>query len=128
MSTNGYKCVYQTKGRGNLKRHKLSRHEGFKYECNQCDFQTKHKTSLKIHQLSAHEGIKFACGQCNYQSTYKINLKTHKQSSTKGAVHEIGKLGSNGPFSYADHNDMVHFGLSGFFSGVLVHQSIAPQT
>ena len=28
---------------------------------------------------------------------------------------------------YADHTDMVHFGLSGFISGVLVHQSIAPQ-
>ena len=45
----------------------------------------------------------------------------------KGAVHEIGKLGSNGPFWDADHSDMVHFGLSGFYSGVLVNQSIAPQ-
>ena len=43
------------------------------------------------------------------------------------AVHEIGELGSNGPFLDADHSDMVHFGLSGFYSGVLVHQSIAPQ-
>ena len=45
----------------------------------------------------------------------------------KGAVREIGKLGSNGPFFDADHTDMVHFGLSGFYSGVLVHKSIAPQ-
>ena len=45
----------------------------------------------------------------------------------KGAVREIGKLGSNGPFFDADHTDIVHFGLSGFFSGVLVHQSIAPR-
>ena len=45
----------------------------------------------------------------------------------KGAVREIGKLGSNGPFFDADHYGMVHFGLSGFFSGVLVHQSIAPR-
>ena len=44
----------------------------------------------------------------------------------KGAVREIGKLGSNGPFFDADHSDMIHFGLSGFYSGVLVHQSIAP--
>ena len=46
----------------------------------------------------------------------------------KGAVREIGKLGSNGPFFDADYRDMIHFGLSGFYSGVLVHQSIAPQT
>ena len=39
----------------------------------------------------------------------------------KGAVREIGKLGSNGPFFDADHIDLVHFGLSGFFNGVLVH-------
>ena len=45
----------------------------------------------------------------------------------KGAVREIGKLGSNRPFSDADHTDMFHFGLSGFYIGVLVHQSIPPQ-
>jgi hypothetical protein len=39
----------------------------------------------------------------------------------KGAVREIGKLGSNAPFFDANHTDMVHFGLSGFYSGVLVH-------
>ena len=46
----------------------------------------------------------------------------------KGAVREIGKLGSNGTFFDADPTDMDHFGLSGFYSGVLVHQSIAPQS
>ena len=51
-----------------------------------------------------------------------------KKMFLKWAVRKIGKLGSNGPFFDADHTDMVHFGLSGFYSGVLVHQSIAPQT
>jgi hypothetical protein len=52
---------------------------------------------------------------------YSIKLE---RCLLKVAVCKIGKLGSNGPFFYADHTDMVHFGLSGFNSGVLVHQSI----
>ena len=46
----------------------------------------------------------------------------------KGAVRKIVKLGSNGPFFDTNLTYLVHFGLSGFFSGVLVNQSIAPQT
>ena len=61
--------------------------------------------------------------------TDQDTAKDIRWSDLKGAVHEIGKLGLNGPIFYTDNNGMVIFGISRFFGGVLVHQSykgIAP--
>ena len=38
--------------------HKMSVHEGIKYQCSQCENKFTQKGDLKRHKMSVHEGIK----------------------------------------------------------------------
>ena len=44
--------------KGHLNAHKMSVHEGIKYECDQCGHKFTQKGDLKRHKMSVHEGIK----------------------------------------------------------------------
>ena len=39
--------------------HKMSIHEGIRYQCDQCDYKATQKRDLKTHRMSVHEGIKY---------------------------------------------------------------------
>ena len=62
--------------------HIESKHEGFKYACNQCNKQFKQHGYLKRHIESQHEGVKYAWDQSDYQAIIRqefskrmINIK-----------------------------------------------------
>ena len=63
--------------KGNLSKHKKSKHEGVRYECRyeckQCEW--------KIHltdQKSKHEWVRYECDQCEYKATLQSYLTDHK--------------------------------------------------
>ena len=36
----------------------MSKHEGFKYPCDQCEYEASKKSNLKTHKMAKHEGVK----------------------------------------------------------------------
>ena len=68
-------CGKQYTEEGGLKKHIKSKHEGFKYTCNQCG-------NLTTHIQSQHEGVKYACDQCGKQFTEDDSLKRQYSIST----------------------------------------------
>ena len=58
--------------------HIKSKHEGFRYDCEQCDYQSIYKKNLKEHIETKHDGInRYACKECDYQSSRQDSLKKH---------------------------------------------------
>ena len=61
-----------------LKRHKLSLHEGFMFDCNLCDRQFTRRDDLTKHQQFIHKGISFDCEICGHSFQDKTHLLIHK--------------------------------------------------
>jgi predicted SprT family Zn-dependent metalloprotease len=40
--------------------------EGETFYYDQCDYQTGRKGDLRKHRQSKHEGVRYACGKCEY--------------------------------------------------------------
>ena len=72
-------CDYKTKGRADLKKHKLSSHESLRYSCDQCEHQTTSQTNLRTHKKTNHMGIIYCCKHCDYQTKWQARLKIHEQ-------------------------------------------------
>lgn len=51
-----------------------------KYPCDQCDYKATRQWNLKKHKLSVHEGVKYSCDECDYKATDQSQVKKHKRS------------------------------------------------
>ena len=75
-------CEYHGTHRDNVKRLKLTVHEGVKYSCDQCEFQGTHQRSVKAHKLAVHKGAKYNFDQYMWvpQISYILqeSVKTQK--------------------------------------------------
>ena len=48
---------------GHVNNHKLSVHEGVKYNCDLCDYKETEQETVRIHKLAVHETVKINCDQ-----------------------------------------------------------------
>ena len=48
------------------------------YSCGKCKYQTRYKGDLKRHIHSKHEGKKYPCGECDIEYSYRHNLSKHR--------------------------------------------------
>ena len=71
------KCEYSSNHSGDLKKHKLNKHEGVSYPCSECDMKYADKTGLRRHLIQKHEGVKYGCDHCDYSATRVETLKNH---------------------------------------------------
>jgi hypothetical protein len=72
-------CNYQTGRKGDLRKHRQSKHEGVAYACGKCEYQPKDRSSLRKHQKAVHEGGIYPCDQCDYKTGSPQSLQNHKQ-------------------------------------------------
>ena len=66
-----------------LKRHKLSKHEGFTYNCDMCEEKFKYHDKLKEHENFVHNGIGYQCNLCSKIFTNAKNLRFHDSRKLK---------------------------------------------
>ena len=68
--------------RDNLSRHIKSVHKAVKYFCKVCDYQTGDQSNLRKHRMSKHEGVKskYNCDQCEYWTGWKKHVIRHKKA------------------------------------------------
>ena len=71
-------CEYKTTSIGNLKAHRLGKHEGIKFKCAQCPREFSAKSNLQAHIHSIHEGKIYTCEQCPMEFTRTTKLSEHK--------------------------------------------------
>ena len=106
------KCDVEFTGKANLKRHKLGRHEGVEYNCQVCSYSTIINTSLKAHIKSKHDGIRFECKVCPDKFLYKTSLKKHIQAKHIGIRYNCQYCPKI--FERLDnlknHTNVVHYG------------------
>ena len=77
-------CDYRTKWNGDLKKHRLAKHEGLRHTCDKCDAKFTANKNLQNHKLTKHEGLSFPCKKCNYTALKIHQLKHHDQSKHEG--------------------------------------------
>ena len=87
-----------------LLRHIRSKHEGFKYSCNQCEYQATEQGKLKNLKQAIHEGVEYSCDQCEYHATGQGNLKKHRQSIHEGFRYPCNQCEYNSFLSLSLHN------------------------
>jgi len=51
-----------------------------KYPCDKCEYKASRQWNLKKHKLSVHEGVKYSCDECDYKATDQSQVKKHKKS------------------------------------------------
>eukprot|EP00091_Calanus_sinicus_P018887 TRINITY_DN4471_c1_g1_i1.p1 TRINITY_DN4471_c1_g1~~TRINITY_DN4471_c1_g1_i1.p1 ORF type:complete len:165 (+),score=17.26 TRINITY_DN4471_c1_g1_i1:94-588(+) len=61
-----------------------------RYSCPQpqCDFASEHHVSLKKHRLSKHEAVRFQCERCEKSYSDSSALLRHKKSVHDGVVYK----------------------------------------
>ena len=96
-------CEAKFVGKHNLRNHKLAKHDGVSFPCNQCDYTSLSVRQLKTHVQSKHEGVRYTCKQCDLKFSYKSTLKKHAM-----AVH----LGVKFSCKHCDKEFPRHDGLS----------------
>jgi hypothetical protein len=79
-------CDMKFVGRHILKRHKVTIHKGVRYNCTKCDYITVNIHSFKAHEKSKHEGVRFQCDDCPDKFMYKSTLKKHIQAKHLGLI------------------------------------------
>jgi len=57
------------------------------FECNKCDFTSVHYASVRKHKLSKHDGIKYQCEKCVKSFSDSSTLLRHKKSVHDGVVY-----------------------------------------
>ena len=81
----------------NLETHKLSHHDGVRYNCNQCSYKSTQKSSLNAHKRVVHEGIHHECDKCSYTgiSPYPLksaNIRKMKESNINVTIVHLKHL------------------------------------
>ena len=64
----GYKATQKQK-------HRISKHNGLEYPCDDCNYKATKTSHLKQHKEALHEGVIYKCNECGYKATQKSNLK-----------------------------------------------------
>ena len=77
-------CDYKSKWMGDLRKHRLAKHEGLRHECEICQAKFTGKPSLRNHKLTKHEGVSFPCKKCEYTTSSIHQLRNHYQSKHEG--------------------------------------------
>ena len=75
-------CSYQSAKKGEIERHRKSKHLGIKFTCEKCDFVCKAKFTLKRHQERQHEDKgddQYPCPYCSYVTNFPGNLRVHNK-------------------------------------------------
>ena len=72
------KCDYSCRRRDQIRLHKATKHEGFRFKCTKCDKTYQCKQHLKDHNKAEHEGVRFKCDQCDITIKPGGSLKQHK--------------------------------------------------
>ncbi len=84
-------CDYKAARKGDLKRHKETKHEGVAYPCDVagCHYRYSDKSSLIKHKKAKHEGVTCPCDVdgCDYKASFKHHLKRHKESAHEGVIY-----------------------------------------
>ena len=52
-------------------------HTGEKYDCADCEYQGNTKEAVKVHKLTKHEGVGFLCDQYEFQAPTQWCLRRH---------------------------------------------------
>ena len=60
-----------------IKTHKMSVHEGIKYQCDQCDYKATYNGNIKKHKMSVHQGIKYHFMLMKVSNINVINVTTN---------------------------------------------------
>ena len=84
QSKNCPDCDYKTKWMGDLRKHRLAKHEGLRHECDICNAKFAGKPNLRNHKLTKHDGVSFPCKKCDYTSLNIHQLRNHDQSKHEG--------------------------------------------
>ena len=76
-------CDYQGSKSG-LRTHKMSKHLGITFPCDQCSYVANSAGNLSLHKHNKHSDIRsYPCDRCSYLSKTLDNLKQHVE-----AVHD----------------------------------------
>lgn len=60
-----------------------------KYPCDQCEYKATRQWNLKKHKLSVHEGVKYGCDECDYKATDQSQVKKHKRGKHGNEIKNI---------------------------------------
>ena len=58
------------------------------FKCNKCDFTSVHYASVRKHKISKHDGIKYQCEKCEKSFTDSSTLLRHRKSIHDGIVYK----------------------------------------
>ena len=50
------------------------------FPCEKCNYIATSKSNLKRHKQSFHEGFKYSCDNCDYTATMKVHLIQHMRT------------------------------------------------
>ena len=64
-------CKSTFTDQGNLRRHKLTKHEGATYDCYQCPAQFGNHGTLRRHILTEHEGVRWKPNESNMSDSHQ---------------------------------------------------------
>ena len=80
-------CGAGYRWKSDLKLHRLSKHEGVRYPCNQCDYLAISQRNCNVHKQSVHQGVKYSCELCDYTASMPKSVKRHTQSKHTSAKY-----------------------------------------
>ena len=72
------KCDYSCRRKDQIRLHKATKHEGYRFKCTKCEKEFKCKSHRNVHIKAEHEGVRFHCDQCDYAAKTKQTLQKHK--------------------------------------------------
>ena len=86
-------CDYVATQSGNLKVHKISKHEGKLFQCDQCTSTFKHLSSVHDHVRRKHENVNFPCEYCEYKASSAYILREHIKWKHLGILQQCDECG-----------------------------------
>ena len=72
------RCDYSCRRKDQIRLHKATKHEGYRFKCTECDKEYQLQQTLKDHIKAEHEGVRFKCDQCDITFKSKDILRKHK--------------------------------------------------
>ena len=72
------KCDYSCRRKEQIKIHKATKHEGFRFKCTKCELEYQTIRSLKEHTKAEHEGVRLECKECDFSAKTRNILRNHR--------------------------------------------------
>ena len=103
-------CVYPATTQNNLRTHKKSVHQGFKYPCTVCGHKAS-TNSDQWHIQSKHKGNKYQCNSCDKEYKSPLGLQYHHKSVHEGVTYNCNICQSTftQKSGLSQHIKSVHF-------------------